>query len=285
MYCRKCGTKNDDQALKCVNCGEVLQQAPVVKQIPNYFVWAVLVTIFCFLPTGIAAIYYAAQVNPKLQVGDYAGAEEASKKAKKWCWVSFIVFISWMVLWFLVAIIGILSPTSKSKTNQNLSSQTAEQTANWRSYYNENFKYQIKYPSNWFYAETKFYDSESDKIGYNTPFFSDIKTRANVLEAVIGITKIPAESSEKEVALFFKSRKDDYKDYSEKTVEIAGQDCLQITYISTARGADGKKEGGRVFRTFIKLSSGDYLDVTYMDQGTDYTGIYNKMLSTFKFTK
>ena len=31
MYCPKCGTKNDDQALKCVNCGEVLQQIVVPK--------------------------------------------------------------------------------------------------------------------------------------------------------------------------------------------------------------------------------------------------------------
>ncbi len=26
MYCRKCGTQNDDNAYKCVQCGEILQQ-------------------------------------------------------------------------------------------------------------------------------------------------------------------------------------------------------------------------------------------------------------------
>jgi hypothetical protein len=50
--------------------------------VPNYLVFAILVTVFCCLPTGIAAIIYAAQVNTKLQAGDIAGAQQASKNAK-----------------------------------------------------------------------------------------------------------------------------------------------------------------------------------------------------------
>lgn len=57
--------------------------------IPNYLVQSILVTLCCCLPGGIVAIVYAAQVNTKLGVGDFAGAQEASDKAKMWCWVSF----------------------------------------------------------------------------------------------------------------------------------------------------------------------------------------------------
>ncbi|MEV5598667.1 CD225/dispanin family protein [Streptomyces sp. NPDC052496] len=54
----------------------------------SYLVPAVLVTLFCFLPTGIAAIVFATQTNAKVSAGDWAGAEEASKKAKLWTFIS-----------------------------------------------------------------------------------------------------------------------------------------------------------------------------------------------------
>ena len=56
--------------------------------VPNYLVFAILVTVFCCLPTGIAAIIYAAQVNTRLQAGDIAGAQQASKNAKMWVLIS-----------------------------------------------------------------------------------------------------------------------------------------------------------------------------------------------------
>ena len=55
----------------------------------NYLVQSILVTLCCCLIFGIIAIVYAAQVNGKFQAGDYAGAEEASRKAKFWCWMAF----------------------------------------------------------------------------------------------------------------------------------------------------------------------------------------------------
>ncbi|MBK9249804.1 MAG: CD225/dispanin family protein [Ignavibacteria bacterium] len=57
--------------------------------VPNYLVQSILVTIFCCMPTGIAAIIFSSQVNSKLAVGDFEGATDSSKKAKLWCWVSF----------------------------------------------------------------------------------------------------------------------------------------------------------------------------------------------------
>jgi hypothetical protein len=61
-------------------------------------VWAILTTIFCCLPFGIAAIVYAAQVDGKVAMGDHAGAVETSRKAKTWCWVSFGVgLVGWLI--------------------------------------------------------------------------------------------------------------------------------------------------------------------------------------------
>lgn len=57
----------------------------------NYLVWAILATLCCCVPTGIAAIVFAAQVDSKWASGDYAGAQESSEKAKLWSIVSLVV--------------------------------------------------------------------------------------------------------------------------------------------------------------------------------------------------
>jgi hypothetical protein len=69
------------------------------QPVPNYLVWAILVTLFCFLPTGIVAIVYASQVSSKLAAGDRAGALESSRKAKTWSIVSAVVGVVFLVIW------------------------------------------------------------------------------------------------------------------------------------------------------------------------------------------
>jgi len=107
----------------CVQCGRNLQAgAPPVSMpaqgvvlpppgttVPNYLVFAILATVFCCLPAGIPAIVYAAQVNGKLQAGDWAGAQLASKNAKMWCLISLGLGLSVMLLYGVLMMAGILS--------------------------------------------------------------------------------------------------------------------------------------------------------------------------------
>jgi len=88
LYCPNCGASNADNAPLCVQCGRALATVVPGAVVPNYLVFAILVTVFCCLPSGIAAIIYAAQVNTKLQAGDLAGAQQASKNAKMWVLIS-----------------------------------------------------------------------------------------------------------------------------------------------------------------------------------------------------
>jgi hypothetical protein len=125
MFCPQCGASNADTAMVCVQCGRNLQAAPppmAAQQmpmqtayapaptvyVPNYLVFAILATVFCCLPAGIPAIVFAAQVNGKLQAGDLAGAQAASKNAKLWCWISFGAGLGVFVIWGLLAMIGVL---------------------------------------------------------------------------------------------------------------------------------------------------------------------------------
>jgi hypothetical protein len=77
--------------------------------VPNYLVFAILVTVLCCLPAGIPAIIYAAQVNSKLQAGDVAGAQQSSKNAKMWCWIAVGTGLFFMVCYALLIVLGILS--------------------------------------------------------------------------------------------------------------------------------------------------------------------------------
>ncbi|MFI0547158.1 MAG: CD225/dispanin family protein [Brachymonas sp.] len=52
----------------------------------NFLVQAILVTLCCCLPFGIASIVYASQVNSKVAAGDMAGAHESARKARFWFW-------------------------------------------------------------------------------------------------------------------------------------------------------------------------------------------------------
>ena len=73
---------------------------------PNYLVWAILSTIFCCLPLGIASIVFSTQVNSKWAMGDVQGAYASSGKAKKfamwWAIVGAIVIILYVVFVFII---------------------------------------------------------------------------------------------------------------------------------------------------------------------------------------
>ena len=137
MHCQACGHENSDDARFCDNCGRETQ-APAGGQraqryrysrqraqqysrqtgggyassemreplpyVPNHLVLAILVTIFGCLPFGIVAIVYAAQVNRRLDAGDYEGAKRASEWARAWAIISvipvalFVVFVISIVI-------------------------------------------------------------------------------------------------------------------------------------------------------------------------------------------
>ena len=74
---------------------------------PNYLVPAILSTVFCCLPLGIASIVFAAQVNSKYSAGDLTGAQESSRKAKQfaiWSAVAGVVVVVLYLVFVLLAV-------------------------------------------------------------------------------------------------------------------------------------------------------------------------------------
>ncbi|MFD8224625.1 CD225/dispanin family protein [Streptomyces massasporeus] len=81
-------------------------QGPVPE---SYMTPAILVTLLCFLPTGIAAIVFASQVSAKATTGDYQGAAQASRRARILILVSVGVGV---VFWLILIIAMSVSDTS-----------------------------------------------------------------------------------------------------------------------------------------------------------------------------
>lgn len=85
-------------------------QQPNNQQMPpqpdNYLVWAILVTVLCCLPFGVASIIYSVKVGSLYAQGDYNGAVDASQRAKKFAMIGGIgglVFIIVYVIFMIIA--------------------------------------------------------------------------------------------------------------------------------------------------------------------------------------
>jgi hypothetical protein len=76
-----------------------------MPRVASHMGWAIAVLILCFWPTGIAAVVNASRVNNRLALGDIAGAQESSRKAKMWCWITFGIGV---VLAILVILLNVL---------------------------------------------------------------------------------------------------------------------------------------------------------------------------------
>jgi hypothetical protein len=78
--------------------------AAATANVPNYLIPAIVATLLCCLPTGVASIIFATQVNGKLAAGDVEGAVASSKKAKLWLFISIGAGV---LLWVVVILLNL----------------------------------------------------------------------------------------------------------------------------------------------------------------------------------
>ena len=135
VLCPSCNTELPHDSQFCSTCGSSIatteieedvsepQATPAssteTKFVNNYMFLSVLVTILCFWPTGLVAIYHACQVNSSLAQGDYKGAVESSKRAKFWSDVSWKVLCIFWVIVILIAIIVLVYSAITEQQSRN----------------------------------------------------------------------------------------------------------------------------------------------------------------------
>ena len=74
--------------------------------VPNYLVPAII-SIFCCWPLAIPAIIFALQVNNKVQAGDVAGAQDASKKAKMFSFIAIGIGLLGALCYVIMMVLGV----------------------------------------------------------------------------------------------------------------------------------------------------------------------------------
>ena len=78
-------------------------------RVPTYFILAILSAMFCCLPLGLLAVWFAAQVEGRQNAGNVTGALEASAAAKNWCIVTVVFALSFWVLGALSYLVFVLA--------------------------------------------------------------------------------------------------------------------------------------------------------------------------------
>jgi Interferon-induced transmembrane protein/GYF domain 2 len=74
--------------------------------IPDYLVASILVTLFCCVPGGIAAIIFANKANTAKRMGDLGTARQAAAQAKTWLIIS-------VVLGLLVSVVYVFAVANR----------------------------------------------------------------------------------------------------------------------------------------------------------------------------
>ena len=121
-YCPKCGNAVSDQASFCPKCGANIpdattptplsqnyQQSPMPPCPPTYLALSIIVTVLCCLPFGIVGIIKSSSVSKEYAVGNYAGAQEASKQAKTWSIVGLCCGLFWVIIYIILMACGVMA--------------------------------------------------------------------------------------------------------------------------------------------------------------------------------
>lgn len=71
----------------------------------TYLIFAIISTLLCCLPLGIVAIVYACKINSLQRSGDYAGAQNAAKKAKMFTIIGTVAALVVSIFYIIFAIV------------------------------------------------------------------------------------------------------------------------------------------------------------------------------------
>ena len=71
----------------------------------TYLIFAIISTLLCCLPLGIVAIVYACKINSLQRNGDYAGAQNAAKKAKIFTIIGTVAALVVSIFYIIFAIV------------------------------------------------------------------------------------------------------------------------------------------------------------------------------------
>lgn len=79
---------------------------------PTYLWQSIVVLLLCCWPLGLPALLFAIQVSSKYNMGDYAGAQQASARAKMWTLIAFVGGLIAVLLYVVLVVTGSMGDLS-----------------------------------------------------------------------------------------------------------------------------------------------------------------------------
>ena len=70
---------------------------------------AIIVTVFCCLPFGIASIMFASKVASCFAIGNYQEAMEKSKEANKWANIGIIAGLIYYIIYIVIILVCVIN--------------------------------------------------------------------------------------------------------------------------------------------------------------------------------
>ncbi|PIS34624.1 MAG: hypothetical protein COT37_01695 [Parcubacteria group bacterium CG08_land_8_20_14_0_20_43_9] len=154
---------------------------------------------------------------------------------------------------------------------------TVDETANWQTYSNEDYKFEMKYPENW----------KTDKCS-KTMVFGPKETIEKLVNngCAIGMAKeliftINFRTTQQYEEIIVPFRKtDENKNVVLDKITVGGLEVSRYTTNYLKDASMGFKAGDIITDIIVPVESG-YLEITLLDN--QYMDIYNKMLKNFQF--
>lgn len=87
------------------------------EKVENHLVKAILTTLFCCLPIGIAAIVFASQVDGHARVGNMTAARESARKANMWANIAIGLGLAYIIVMFGIGFLGSVLDHSSSSSS------------------------------------------------------------------------------------------------------------------------------------------------------------------------
>ncbi len=154
-------------------------------------------------------------------------------------------------------------------------SATADPTADWKTYTNTQYGFEVKYPLDWFHV-----DCFSSYVGFSYLQSKLPNCETGGDQPHVNIKIIQGGSMGKSISY----AEGLIKDYSKTEIKISGNvTAIKYTGVTNSVEGPGPRNGTEIIETLFSYNNNIYQVYYYGLDGKDYSQIFDQILSTFKF--